>query len=140
MFCYPARRRRALLLASTMIVPSIIISAARAQQAPAPDQLPAIEVTKPGDQNVTRAKPAADQTPAPRRPAPGTTQSNNAGSGSGSGATGTGVVTGTGDAGGGRQFAGIVGSSSTVITADDIAHSPVQSLPEIGRASCRERV
>ena len=131
MFCYPARRRRALLLASTMIVPSIIISAARAQQAPAPDQLPAIEVTKPGDQNVTRAKPAADQTPAPRRPAPGTTQSNNAGSGSGSGATGTGVVTGTGDAGGGRQFAGIVGSSSTVITADDIAHSPVQSLPEI---------
>ncbi|HBY27713.1 MAG TPA: TonB-dependent receptor [Bradyrhizobium sp.] len=131
MFCYPARRRRALLLASTMIVPSIIISAARAQQAPAPDQLPGIEVDKPGDQNVTRAKPAADQTPAPRRPAPGTTQSNNAGSGSGSGATGTGVVTGTGDAGGGRQFAGIVGSSSTVITADDIAHSPVQSLPEI---------
>ena len=131
MFCYPARRRRALLLASTMIVPSIIISAARAQQAPAPDQLPAIEVTKPGDQNVTRAKPAADQTPAPRRPAPGTTQSNTAGSGSGSGATGTGVDTGTGDAGGGRQFAGIVGSSSTVITADDIAHSPVQSLPEI---------
>ncbi|MCW3693615.1 Plug domain-containing protein, partial [Burkholderia cenocepacia] len=51
--------------------------------------------------------------------------------GSGSGATGTGVVTGTGDAGGGRQFAGIGGSSSTVITADDIAHSPVQSLPEI---------
>ena len=36
MFCYPARRRRALLLASTMIVPSIIISAARAQQAPNP--------------------------------------------------------------------------------------------------------
>lgn len=131
MFCYPARRRRALLLASTMIVPSIIISAARAQQAPAPDQLPAIEVTKPGDQNVTRAKPAADQTPAPRRPAPGTTQSNNAGSGSGSGATETGLATGAGGTGGGRQFAGIVGSSSTVITADDIAHSPVQSLPEI---------
>ncbi|WP_038387915.1 TonB-dependent receptor, partial [Bradyrhizobium elkanii] len=31
----------------------------------------------------------------------------------------------------GRQFAGIVGASSAVITADDIAHSPVQSLPEI---------
>ena len=117
--------------ATASLVLLLLAAGARAQQAPAPDQLPAIEVTKPGDQNVTRAKPAADQTPAPRRPAPGTTQSNNAGSGSGSGATGTGVVTGTGDAGGGRQFAGIVGSSSTVITADDIAHSPVQSLPEI---------
>ncbi|WP_050626784.1 TonB-dependent receptor [Bradyrhizobium viridifuturi] len=114
-----------------MIVPTIIVSTAQAQQAPAPDQLPAIEVTKPGDQNVTRAKPAADETPAPRRPAPGTTQSNDTGSGSGSGTTGAGLATGAGGADGGRQFAGIVGSSSTVITADDIAHSPVQSLPEI---------
>ncbi|MCW2205004.1 iron complex outermembrane receptor protein [Bradyrhizobium elkanii] len=132
MFSFPFHRRhRALLLASTVIAPAILVPAARAQQAPAPDQLPAIEVTKPGDQNVTRARPAADEAPAPRRPAPGTTQSNNTGSGSGSGTTGTGVANGTGGAGGGRQFAGIVGSSSAVITANDIAHSPVQSLPEI---------
>ena len=32
---------------------------------------------------------------------------------------------------GGRQFTGIVGTSSTVITAEDIAHSPSQTLPEI---------
>ncbi|MCC8967660.1 hypothetical protein H8A95_36490, partial [Bradyrhizobium sp. Pear76] len=50
-------------------MPAILASTARAQQAPAPDQLPAIEVTKPGDQNFTRAKPAADEAPAPRRPA-----------------------------------------------------------------------
>ncbi|MHC2255446.1 iron complex outermembrane receptor protein [Bradyrhizobium embrapense] len=124
-----SRRRRALLLASTMIVPTIVLSTARAQQAPSPDQLPAVEITKPGDQNVTRAKPAADEAPAPRRPAPGTVQGNNVGSGAGSNTTAT--ATGTGGTGGGRQFAGIVGSSSTVITADDIAHSPRQSLPEI---------
>ncbi|WP_245452889.1 TonB-dependent receptor [Bradyrhizobium sp. C9] len=115
-----------------MIVPTIVLSTARAQQAPSPDQLPAVEITKPGDQNFTRAKPAADEAPAPRRPAPGTVQSNNVGSGAGSNTTGTGPTTGTGGTGsGGRQFAGIVGSSSTVITADDIAHSPLQSLPEI---------
>jgi len=31
----------------------------------------------------------------------------------------------------GRQFSGIVGASATIITAEEIAHSPVQSLPEI---------
>src|SRR6202035_3278904 len=30
-----------------------------------------------------------------------------------------------------RQFAGIVGASTTVITADDIAHSPAQTVQEI---------
>lgn len=132
MFSFPPhRRRRALLLASTMIAPTILLSTARAQQAPAPDQLPAVEITKPGDQNFTRAKPAADEAPAPRRPAPGTVQNNDVGSGAGSNSTGTGTANGTDGTGGGRQFAGIVGSSSTVITADDIAHSPLRSLPEI---------
>lgn len=75
MFSNPSsRRRRALLLASTMIAPTIVLSTARAQQAPAPEQLPAIEITRPGDQNVTRAKPAADEAQTPRRPAPGTAQ------------------------------------------------------------------
>ena len=32
---------------------------------------------------------------------------------------------------GGRQFPGIVGTSSTVITAEEIAHSPAQTLQEI---------
>ncbi|WP_461317028.1 TonB-dependent receptor [Bradyrhizobium embrapense] len=110
-----------------MIVPTIVLSTARAQQAP--DQLPPVEITRPNDQNFTRAKPTADEAPGPRRPAPGTVQNNNVGSGAGSNTTAT--ATGTGGTGGGRQFAGVVGSSSTVITADDIAHSPRQSLPEI---------
>ncbi|WP_224741309.1 hypothetical protein [Bradyrhizobium sp. 2S1] len=103
MLSYPFHHwRRTLLLATTMLAPVFIVSAARAQQAPAPDQLPAIEVTKPGDQNVTRAKPAADEAPAPRRPAPGTAESTNVGGGSGSGTTGTGTATGTGGTSGGR--------------------------------------
>ncbi|KJC57408.1 TonB-dependent receptor [Bradyrhizobium sp. LTSPM299] len=136
MFSLPsARRRRALLLASTMIVPALGATSALAQQAPqvAPsDQLPPIEVTKPGDQNLTRAKPTADETPAQRRPAPGDTQTSNTGTGTGTSTPSTGAGTGTGGtAGGGRQFSAIVGASSTVITADDIAHSPVHTLSEI---------
>jgi iron complex outermembrane receptor protein len=126
-----APRHRALLLASTMIVPAFCATSALAQQATPPsDQLPPIEVTKPGDQNLTRARPTADETPAPRRPAPGDTQTNNTGSGTGTGTTSTGTGTG-GTAGGGRQFSAIVGASSTVITADDIAHSPSHTLAEI---------
>ena len=41
-----------------------------------------------------------------------------------------GVAQGAGGSGG-RQFSGIVGTSSTVITAEEIAHSPAQTLPEI---------
>lgn len=133
MLSYPSiRQRRALLLATTMLVPAFFATTARAQQIAAAGELPPIEVTKPGDQNVTRARPATNEVPASRRPAPGTTQSDNAGSGTGANAPSSGVGSGTGGTGGGgRQFAGIVGASSTVITADDIAHSPTQSLPEI---------
>jgi iron complex outermembrane recepter protein len=126
-------KRRRLLLASTVLAPlfSLGISAADAQTAP-PEQLPAIEVVKPADQNRTRAQPTPDETAAPRRAAPSNTQTNNTGTGTGSNTTSTSTGTGTGGAGaGGRQFAGIVGASSTVITADDIAHSPTQTLPEI---------
>ena len=35
------------------------------------------------------------------------------------------------DGSGGRQFSGIVGTASTVITAEEIAHSPAQTLQEI---------
>lgn len=127
-----ARWRPARLLATTMLAPALFATTAQAQQAVSAEVLPPIEVTKPGDQNVTRAKPTADETPAPRRPAPGNIQTANTGTGTGSSTTSSGTGSGTGGtAGGGRQFAGIVGASSTVITADDIAHSPVQSLPEI---------
>jgi iron complex outermembrane receptor protein len=127
-----AGRRRRLWLASTILAPALCVSAAYAQQAPAPEALPPIEVVKPGDQNLTRARPATDETPARRRPAPGEIQTNNTGAGAGSNTTSSGTGSGTGgSAVGGRQFAGIVGASSAVITADDIAHSPVHNLAEI---------
>lgn len=134
MLSFPsARRRRALLLASTLSAPALFAATAQAQQAPPSEVLPPIEVTKPGDQNVTRAKPTStDDVQGPRRPAPGNTQTNNTGTGTGSNTPATGAGTGTGGtAGGGQQFAGIVGASSAVITADDIAHSPVHTLAEI---------
>ncbi|QOZ22777.1 TonB-dependent receptor [Bradyrhizobium sp. CCBAU 51753] len=132
MFSFPSiRPRRALLLAMTMLAPALFTAAARAQQVAVAGELPPIEVTKPGEQNVTRAKPTTDETPAPRRRAPGSSQSSNTGTGPGSNTASSGTASGTGSGGGGRQFAGIVGASSTVITADDIAHSPTQSLPEI---------
>ncbi|MCC8942838.1 TonB-dependent receptor [Bradyrhizobium sp. Arg68] len=132
MLSFPSiRPRRALLLATTMLAPALFITATRAQQVAAAGELPPIEVNKPGEQNVTRAKPATDETPAPRRRAPGNTQTGDTGSGTGSNTAATGTASGTGGGSGGRQFSGIVGASSTVITANDIAHSPTQSLPEI---------
>ncbi|MBR0695709.1 TonB-dependent receptor [Bradyrhizobium lablabi] len=122
------RRRRALLLASTMFAPAICASTALAQSAPGSDQLPPIEVIKPGDQNYTRAKPTYDETAAPRRRAPSTTRTSDTGSGTGSGTTSPGTGSGAGGTGGSN---GIVGTSSTVITADDILHSPLHTLPEI---------
>jgi len=129
MLPFPSTRlRRALLLASTISAPALCATAALAQQAPAADVLPPIEVTKPGDQNVTRARPTnSNATQTPHHPAPGNAPTDNTGSGSGSNAPPTGTGSGTASVG----SAGIVGASSTVITADDIAHSPVQTLPEI---------
>src|SRR5262249_48914912 len=59
-----------------------------------------------------------------------TAPSRGTGTGS-SDAPSTGAGTGEGSGGGGGQFNGIVGTSSTVITAADIAHSPHYTLPEI---------
>jgi iron complex outermembrane recepter protein len=125
-----AKRRRAFLLASSMLAPALYASAARAQQAPS-EQLPPVEVSAPVDQNRTRARPASDSLPGPRRPAPGEAPANArpaGGTGSG-GAAAAGAS--SGGSGGAPQFPGIVGTSSTVITADDIAHSPTQVLSEI---------
>ena len=134
-----AQRRRYLLLATrfatSFLAPIVAlgISGAHAQQTASADQLPAIEVNPPGDQNRTRAKPTYDEGSGTRRTgAPNPTPSNNPNPAPG---TGSNVASpGVGQGGGGtpvRQFAGIVGTSATVITAEEIAHSPAQTLQEI---------
>ncbi len=126
-----AQQRRIRLLASSLLVPalSLSISNAQAQSAPASDQLPPIRVSPPGDGNRTRARAVVDQEPASRRvvrnaspagnPNPGGTPSGGATAAPAGGATT------------GRQFAGIVGASTSVITAEEIALSPAQTLQEI---------
>src|ERR1700737_2233604 len=120
-----AKRRRICLLASTFLVPvlSLGISAARAQQA-SPDQLPPIEVSPPSDANRTRAKPISDEGSGARRVARNLSQTRSPNGPQPSNAQTSNVTTN-------RQFAGIVGASTTVITAEDIAHSPAQSGQEI---------
>jgi iron complex outermembrane recepter protein len=125
-----AQQRRISLLASTVLVPmfSLGISTAKAQQL-APAELPAIQVTSPVEETRTRAKPISDDGYGARRVAPTTSQT---GTPSGSPADGSAVASpGTGTGGGTRQFAGIVGASTTVITAQDIAHSPAATVQEI---------
>jgi iron complex outermembrane receptor protein len=120
-----ATRRRTCLLASTFLLPvlSLGISTARAQQAPA-DQLPPIEVSPPDDANRTRAKPISDDGYGAPRAAPNAAPASNPNAAPTSSSS-------TGNAGTNRQFAGIVGAATTVITAEDIAHSPAQTLQEI---------
>lgn len=124
-----ARRHRRFLLASSFLV-SLGTSGAQAQQ-PLSDQLPPIEVNAPTDQNRTRAKPTYDEGSGARRVAPNPTPSNNPSPVPG---TGSNVTAQGGGHGGGppvRQFAGIVGTSATIITAEEIAHSPAQTVTEI---------
>jgi iron complex outermembrane receptor protein len=120
-----AQRRRTCLFASSFLVPvfALGISAAKAQQSAPPDQLPPIEVSPPGDQNRTRAKPVSDEGSGSRRVAPNVspTSSTNVAP-TNAPPTGATAV---------RQFAGIVGTSTSVITAEDIARSPAQSIQEI---------
>jgi iron complex outermembrane receptor protein len=115
-----AARRRTFLLASIFLVPvlSLHICAADAQQA-TPDQLPPIEVSAPVDQTRTRARPPADDESGSRRAVPNASSTSNSSVTSTSGATTV------------RQSTGIVGASATVITAEDIARSPAQTVQEI---------
>jgi iron complex outermembrane receptor protein len=122
-----AQRRRICLLASTFLVPALLlsVSAARAQQVAS--TLPPIEIDSPGDENRTRARSVTDQGSGVRRIAPRVSQpasTSTAPSGDSSPAQ-------TGNVPAVRQFNGIVGTATSVITADDIAHSPAQTLPEI---------
>lgn len=129
-----AARRRRLLLASSFLAPimALGISGAQAQQTASADQLPAIEVNPPGDQNRTRAKPTYDEGSGTRRvvapnPRPSSDPTPASGAGSNVASEGAGQGGGTG----GAQFSGIVGASATVITAEQIAHSPSYILAEI---------
>jgi iron complex outermembrane receptor protein len=119
-----ALRRRTCLLASSFLVPvlSLYISAASAQQA-SPDQLPPIEVNAPRDDNRTRAKPITDEGSASRRAAPNVSRTSS----SSVAPTNTSPTSATAV----RQFNGIVGASTSVITSEDIARSPAQTVQEI---------
>ena len=103
-----AWRLSAGLLASVSLH-SLDLSSAFAQQGRA-EQLPPIEVSKPADQNRTRARATGEgEATRPRRAA------NVAPPGDGTGSSGSGSEA----VGGGG---GIVGAATTVITAADIAH------------------
>src|SRR5438874_9189094 len=120
-----AQRRRALLLATTIF--ALNATLAHAQNV-ASTELPPVDVSPPTDQNKTRARPVYDESGGAPRPTRVAAPSRGTGTGNADGAsTGAGAGTGTG----GRQFNGIVGTSSTVITAEDIAHSPFYTLAEI---------
>jgi len=128
-----ATRQRRFWLTTSFLVPivSLGISGAQAQQTPS-EQLPPIEVTSPTDPNRTRAKPTYDEGSTSRRVVPATAPSTGTqpAAGTGSNVASQSVSQGAGGSGG-RQFSGIVGTSSTVITAEDIAHSPAQTVQEI---------
>ena len=115
-----AARPRNFLLASSLLVPVLSFGspAAKAQQVP-PDQLPPIDVNSPVDQTRTRARPVTDQGSGSSRPVPNQP------------ATSSPSVSPASDVSTNRQFNGIVGASSTVITAEDIAQSPAQTVQEI---------
>ena len=122
-----AQRRRALLLATSIFALSTSIAFA---QTP-PTDLPPVAISPPTDQNKTRARPLTDEGGGVPRTVRTARPSRGTGTGSSDAAsTGTGDGGGTGGTGV-RQFNGIVGASSTVITAEDIAHSPSQTLAEI---------
>lgn len=123
-----AQRRRTCLLASSFLasVLPLGISAAKAQQISSA-QLPPIEVSPPGDENRTRARPVNDEGSGSRRVAPNVSQTSSPGGAPANSPN----VSWPGNATPIRQFAGIVGASTSVITADDIAHSPAQSIQEI---------
>ena len=123
-----AKRHRAVFLTTTFLAFNTAL--AHAQEV-ASTELPAVEVSPPTDQNKTRARPTFDESGGAPRPARTVTPSRGTGTGASEApSTGTGTGDGSGGAGG-LQFNGIVGTSSTVITAADIAHSPYYTLPEI---------
>jgi len=128
-----ATRQRRFRLASSFLIPivSLGVSGAQAQQTPS-EQLPPIEVISPTDPNRTRARPTYDEESLSRRVVPAAAPSTGTSPAAGTGSNTASQSASQGAGGsGGRQFSGIVGTASTVITAEEIAHSPQQTLPEI---------
>lgn len=123
-----AAGQRRFWLAGSFLAPivSLGISGAQAQQTPS-EPLPPIEITSPTDPNRTRAKPTYDEASTSRRVVPAVAPSTGARPATGPGSD----ASSQGAGAGGRQFSGIVGTASTVITAEEIAHSPAQTLQEI---------
>ncbi|RZM99488.1 TonB-dependent receptor [Bradyrhizobium genosp. SA-3] len=111
------RCRRTAWLASSFIIPVLVLNVRGVRAQTVAEQLPPIEVTKADDQNRTRARATSDGDMGRRR------------------ATPNGAPTGTGSSGSGGEAAsnngGIVGAATTVITAADIAHAPSRTLAEI---------
>ncbi len=120
----PFARRRRRLLASSFLVPivSLSMSAAQAQQSAAPDQLPAIEVNPPKPVDRNRTEPSSEWASrlgrVTRAPTPQTTPVAPPSSGPASVATPAAPSI-------------LAGTSTTVITADDITRSPAQTVQEI---------
>ena len=122
-----AQRRRSCLLASTFLAPvlSLGISAANAQQPPSANHLPPIEISSPGDQNRTRAKPVPMKGPARAAPRRASRPAN---------ANVAPAARLDAPATARRQSSNSPASSAIatpVITADDIAHSPALTVQEI---------
>src|SRR5258708_26784251 len=109
-----AQRRRTCLLASSFLatVLSLGISAAKAQQISS-DQLPPIEVSPPGDENRTRARPINDEGSGSRPFAPTVSQTNSPVVAPANSPN----VSSPGNAPPIPQFAGILAASTSVITA-----------------------
>src|SRR5436305_9620941 len=120
-----AARQRRYLLATSFLVPffPLAISTADAQQTASRDELPAIEVNppKPADRNRVEPSPewASRLGRVTRAPAPQTTPAAQPSSGPAPAA----ATSATPNI--------LAGASTTVITADDIAHSPAQTVQEI---------
>jgi iron complex outermembrane receptor protein len=119
---FAAQRRRNCLLVSIFLLPVVFLSGspAKAQDATPPTTLPTVVVGAPVDDTRTRAKPVTDEDSGSRRPMPAASSTSTPN-----------ATPASGDTTAKRQFNGIVGASTTVITAEDIARSPAQTLPEI---------
>ncbi len=119
-----AKRRRTCLLASSFLIPivSLSVSAAHAQQSASPDQLPAIEVNPPKPVDRNRVEPSPEWASRLGRITRTQTQQTTpvAQPSGGPASVATTAVPNI-----------LAGASTTVITAEEIAHSPAQTVQEI---------
>src|SRR3954468_13959295 len=121
-----APRRRTCLLASSFLVPiiSLSISTANAQQTVSAEPLPAIEVNPPKPVDRNRVEPSSEWASrigrVTRAPAPQSTP----------GGQPSGAPTPAATPAAPTPPNILAGASTTVITAEEIAHSPAQTVQE----------